>query len=74
MEEPRDNPRPPSDQSGNYEQPYVSDGIYNEYYDPFNDEKSTETKKEISVKDSSFIKYNLYSSVLTSQKARFFGL
>ena len=74
MEEPRDNPRRPSNQSGVYEQPYGSNGIYNEYYDPFNEGNSTESKKDISVKDSSFIKYNLYSSVLISQKARYFGL
>ena len=67
MEKANDNPRRLSNQSGVYEQPYGSNGIYN----PFNDD---ELKKEISVREPSFIKYNLYSSVLTSQKARFFGL
>ena len=64
MEEPRDNPRRPSNQSGVYEQPYGSHGIYNEYFNPFKN----------SVRDSSFIKYNLYSSVLISRKTRYFGL
>ena len=44
MEEPRGNSRRPSNQSGVYEQPYGSDGIYNEYFDPLNDEKSTKLK------------------------------
>ena len=74
MKEPRGKSRRPSNQSGVYEQPYKSNGIDNQYFDPFNDEKSTELKKEISVRDSSFIKYNLYSSVLISRKARYFGL
>ena len=74
MEKPRDNPRRPSNQSGVYEQPYGPNRIYNEYFDPFNDKNSTELKKKNSVRDSSFIKYNLYSSVLISQKARYFGL
>ena len=68
MEKPRDNPRRPSNQSGVYDQPYASDGIYDEYYNPFNDEKSTESKKKNSVKDSFFIEYNLYSSVWISRK------
>ena len=67
MEKANDNPRRLSNQSGVYEQPYGSNGIYN----PFNDD---ELKKEISVRDSSFIKYNLYSSVLISRKAKYFGL
>ena len=46
MEEPRGNSRRPSNQSGVYEQPYGSDGIYNEYFDPFNDKNSTELKKK----------------------------
>ena len=94
MEEPRDNPRRPSNQSGVYEQPYGSNGIYNKYFDPyFRDDTNDldpyfiflvrdprglmnsrlriarvqyhekDEKNGKSVNDSSFIEYNLYSSV-----------
>ena len=74
MEEPRGNSRRPSNQSGVYEQPYGSDGIYNEYFDPLNDGKSTKLKKEISVRINYIYKILFVFKCLDISKSKIFWL